>query len=110
MLARTYASMGRAVGRSMAMARVGICHICGASGPLTFEHVPPQKAFNNKPVIVLPFDASHLGPDPLAHGAKGRVQQRGLGDYTLCARCNSVTGSWYGGDFVDWCYQGAVIL
>jgi hypothetical protein len=27
----------------------GRCHICGNVGELSFEHVPPEKAFNNKP-------------------------------------------------------------
>jgi hypothetical protein len=26
----------------------GFCKLCGMYGQLTFEHVPPQKAFNNQ--------------------------------------------------------------
>ena len=86
----------------------GKCHICGEVGPLTFEHIPPKKAFNNRPVISIPFNkAITLGPDV---EAKGDIQQRGMGDYTLCRSCNNKTGAWYGRDFIDWCYQGMQIL
>jgi hypothetical protein len=39
-------------------------------------------------------------------GARGRVQQRGGGGYTLCERCNNNTGAWYGGEYVAWAKQG----
>ena len=86
----------------------GTCYICGQYGPLSFEHVPPRAAFNNRPVIVLSWDKSlSLGPDEVA---RGKTQQRGMGGYTLCARCNNCTGDWYASNFVDWCYQGMEIL
>lgn len=31
--------------------REGICRICGEHKRLTFEHVPPQSAFNSNPVF-----------------------------------------------------------
>ena len=40
----------------------------------------------------------------------GRLQQKGAGGYTLCERCNSLTGKWYGSYFPAWCYQGMSIL
>ncbi len=48
-----------------------------------------------------------LGPDAVA---RGPVQQQGAGFYTLCEKCNNVTGHWYGNQFVSWCYQGLEIL
>jgi hypothetical protein len=90
------------------MPKEGKCCICGIYGPLSFEHVPPRSAFNNKPVIKARFDdVVGLGPDEII---KGKGQQQGAGDYTLCPRCNNNTGSWYGKNFVDWCYQGYEIL
>jgi hypothetical protein len=61
----------------------GICRICGCYGPLTFEHVPPRKAFNNRPVIGLPFEQMmSLGPND--HPV-GKPQQAGNGlVYALC--------------------------
>ena len=86
----------------------GTCHICGEYGLLSFEHIPPRSAFNNRPVISLSFDrAISLGPDDIVKGPK---QQKGMGGYTLCERCNNLTGHWYGSQFVDWCYQGMEIL
>lgn len=92
------------------MARyVGVCHICGSYGHLSFEHVPPKSAFNDRPVVAIPFgDALQLGPDDPR--PKGKIQQRGMGAHTLCERCNNGAGSWYGSAFVEWCYQGLEIL
>jgi hypothetical protein len=86
----------------------GKCHICGTHGKLSFEHVPPRAAFNNKQVVRVGFaEAMALGPyDPV----KGRIEQRGAGAYTLCEPCNNATGRWYAPDFADWCVQGARIL
>ena len=90
------------------MPKEGNCCICGIYGPLSFEHVPPRSAFNDKLVVKARFDdVVGLGPDAII---KGKAQQQGAGDYTLCPRCNNNTGSWYGKDFVDWCYQGYEIL
>lgn len=88
--------------------RVGECHICGTVGPLSFEHVPPKRAFNDKRVIKARFeDIVGIGPDePIV----GENQQRGMGDYTLCPNCNNNTGSWYSSEFIEWCYQGFNIL
>lgn len=88
--------------------QVGICHLCGYKKELSFKHVPPRSAFNDKPVIRVKFDDTiGLSPDDKP---KGRIQQRGIGGYTLCGKCNNDTGAWYGGKFVDWCYQGKEIL
>jgi len=38
-------------------------------------------------------DTIELGPDGVA---KGPIQQRGMGSYTLCNKCNNDTGHWYG--------------
>src|SRR5260221_4143413 len=86
----------------------GVCRICGCYGPLTFEYVPPRKAFNNRPVIGLPFEEMiSLGPDDRP---TGDIHQAGMGWYTLCAKCNNNTGNWYAKDFIDWCYQGMEML
>src|SRR5690606_11811805 len=36
----------------------------------------------------------------------GRIKQRGMGEYTLCGKCNSDTGAWYGNAYVAWAQQG----
>jgi hypothetical protein len=86
----------------------GVCHICGQDGPLSFEHIPPRQAFNDRRVVSVTFEeAIHLGPDEVP---RGEIRQRGMGGYTLCERCNNNTGALYGGQFVDWCYMGMSVL
>lgn len=87
---------------------IGTCHICGRLDVLSFEHIPPRAAFNERRVISVRFEeAINLGPDEVPRGA---IEQRGVGGYTLCERCNNATGAWYGNEFVDWCYRGMEIL
>lgn len=38
-------------GNNMAKMPDGVCNICGNYGKLSFEHVPPKGAFNDRPVI-----------------------------------------------------------
>jgi len=92
----------------MSRAVTGTCHLCGTDSKLSFEHVPPKKAFNQHPVIV-PDIETLLGED-LFGNFRGKIQQRGVGGHTLCIPCNNDTGSWYGSAYVDWTYQGMKIL
>jgi hypothetical protein len=87
---------------------VGRCRICLEEGDLTFEHVPPEAAFNKSKVQIVQGDAALQLPPGEISG--GRYQQRGSGAYTLCERCNNNTGSWYGAAFVDWCVAGGEAL
>lgn len=80
----------------------GICRLCGKQKNLTFEHVPPEKAFNNIKVTnysyedSLPLLTGSNGKKPWdTSGMKGKEQQRGMGDFYLCSDCNNKTGSWY---------------
>ena len=73
----------------------GTCRICRRNtAELTFEHVPPRSAFNNEQTRVFGLDDWLRRGDDLLAG--GRIEQRGAGDYTLCAQCNNNTGAWYG--------------
>jgi hypothetical protein len=77
--------------------KTGTCRLCGQERKLSFEHVPPQSAFNDAPVI------EYVLEEMLKAGrAKGRIRQGGVGQHTLCESCNSGTGSWYGGEYVTW--------
>lgn len=83
--------------------KTGICCICGRNGPLSFEHVPPQKAFNTQTVIAYQWEDHSV-----QKSSKAKPIQGGIGAHTLCAQCNSDTGSWYGGEYVKWsrnCHQ-----
>jgi 5-methylcytosine-specific restriction endonuclease McrA len=82
----------------------GTCHICGVHGKLSFEHVPPEAAFNNRPILHIAFENFRRSKN-LDELAGGVTKQRGAGTYTLCEKCNSATGSWYGGAYADWAHQ-----
>ena len=86
----------------------GICHICGRQGKLTFEHVPPRSAFNDKQVVY--HQIEKLFNKSLEDLGKGKISQKGMGAYTLCGDCNNKTGGWYGGAFSEFAFQGMDIL
>ena len=88
------------------MGQTGKCHLCGKQCELTFEHVPPKKAYNNKKVHLINRDIfiNHIisGNKPWdLSGLRYKVSQRGLGGYTLCSQCNNNTGDWYANDYVN---------
>ena len=71
--------------------------ICGKSGDLSFEHVPPKAAYNKDTVIEYSWDNYFT-----SRKVKGKPMQGGTGSYTLCENCNNNTGAWYGGEYVKW--------
>ena len=86
----------------------GKCHICGEVGELTYEHLPTKAAFNSDPVmrgntkrIICRWPNGFNDAD---------IQQQGAGENTLCRKCNSNTGGWYGNQYIDWCRKGMQIL
>ncbi len=83
------------------------CALCGKSCNLTFEHIPPESAFNNSPARPVTADKL-LGKDKLPWDIEGLRyinQQQGLGRYSLCSKCNNNTGSWYGDEYVKFAYS-----
>ena len=82
----------------------GKCRICGIVGPLSWEHVPPEAAYNKHRTVRAARD--QMLKSELWDGARGHVQQRGSGGYTLCERCNNNTGTWYGGEYAARAQQG----
>lgn len=88
----------------------GTCHICREVRPLSFEHVPPRSAFNDRPTISQKV-RSLLGTEPDGwFSKKGPISQKGVGAYTLCERCNNDTGRWYASAYVEWAYQGVHLI
>jgi hypothetical protein len=83
----------------------GVCRICRAKGPLSFEHVPPKAAFNRVPVVRSTME-DYLKAGGNWDVIKGRMSQRGAGECTLCERCNNRTGGWYGSEYAEWAKLG----
>lgn len=88
--------------------RIGRCHICGETRPLTFEHIPPEAAFNDHKVLY--NDIKAMLEKGVQKTFTGKQSQRGIGRYTLCDECNPFTGREYGSPYVAWCAQGMEIL
>ncbi len=84
---------------------VGNCQICGKKTVLSFEHVPPQSAFNKATVIAYELESKLIRRED-----KGVPQQGGFGRHTLCVSCNTNTGSWYADEYVKWARIGMSIL
>src|ERR1700728_4068325 len=81
---------------------LGICHLCGQHKLLSFEHVPPQAAYDHFPCF-LPDGRQFIehryqgGPEPTLID-----EPRGAGAYTLCVECNTHRCARYATHFVDW--------
>ncbi len=84
------------------------CAICGKVGKLTFEHVPPKAAFNNKPVFIQ--NAETLFESKSGLFEKKKKSPKGFGRHSLCESCNNNTGSWYAKDFGSFAQQGIETL
>jgi len=87
----------------------GPCRVCGTIGPLTEEHLPPRGAFNKeRGRIIDPI--SLLGRDEIDPEVDGPVHQGGIRGYTLCASCNSFTGSRWGREYQEWAMRSYILL
>lgn len=91
----------------MASSVLGTCKLCGKQKKLTFEHVPPEGAFNFhavkefSPEVTIDMMTGAGGRKPWDFsGLPGKVNQRGGGGYYLCSECNNNTGSWYISEYV----------
>lgn len=78
------------------------CHICGKITKLSYEHIPPRAAFNKIPrkMVKLGLISHNTQNDWSLTEKKYKSFQQGIGDYTLCEKCNSLTGSMYGVEYV----------
>lgn len=97
---------------------IGICKLCGKTKKLTFEHVPPEGAFNDQPSKVRSLEAIYknngykfeIVPEEVHQSKQYTSKQRGTGDFYLCDECNNKTGSWYISEYVRFARTMAVIL
>lgn len=87
---------------------VAKCALCGLVKEMSFEHVPPQSAFNNKPISIKNHIHLTETSNPQFGGAS--KSNRGFGRYSLCVSCNNGTGDWYARDFADFAHQGMAYM
>lgn len=95
----------------------GNCKICGTYGQLTYEHVPPESAFNKGRFFytaemekIMKLGDEDYDILTLNNKKYAKKMQGGIGFHTLCMKCNNTTGSWYGSAFAEWVYQCMSII
>lgn len=82
--------------------KIGDCCISGVNGKLSFGHIPPEAAFNDRRAFEANISGLINGTwSPGERIEEGKYKQRGAGQYSLCGKCNSDTGAWYGTTYVD---------
>lgn len=83
----------------------GHCHICGKETYLTFEHVPPRAALNDRPAKIYSgvdiVSQQQKGVSPDTVGLRYTNLQQGAGRYTLCSECNNNSGAFYAPHYID---------
>ena len=88
----------------------GVCRLCENYTELSFEHIPPQSAFNNKSVLLHSLNYISDNSYQIAGKTPQRKHRRGLGEHSLCQKCNNLTGAWYGDAYLEWAKQGMSYL
>lgn len=88
---------------------VGLCVLCNEEKQLTYEHVPPRAAGNNKPArLYRAIDSLRSTNRPWDFtGLSYKNAQKGTGDFYLCAKCNNGSGRWYAEAFSEMYRQTA---
>nr|WP_300838826.1 hypothetical protein [uncultured Acetatifactor sp.] len=78
--------------------KYGQCHICGENTKLSYEHIPPSSAFNkiSRKMVGMDILSMNGQNEWTLQGQKYKSFQKGFGDFTLCEKCNTITGSKYG--------------
>jgi hypothetical protein len=77
----------------------GNCWLCGHFGKLSKEHIPPESAFNDFPLLLMKVDERSSKTGVLEWASEGT--QHGLYFRSLCQECNNKYGRLYGGAYVD---------
>lgn len=86
--------------------KIDFCHLCGEFKELTFEHIPPKSAFNDKPILIQNHE--HLFNKKSYLYGKSFRSNNGSGSYCFCESCNNNTGTWYANDFSNFVKQAYV--
>jgi hypothetical protein len=81
-------------------APIGPCWLCGKVRPLTREHIPPEAAFNDCPLLLQRVSelSSRAGELEWTPGTQFR---EGMWFRSLCEKCNNKYGRWYGPAYVN---------
>lgn len=97
----------------MAKKVYGKCALCGKEGKLSFEHIPPEAAFNKTPAKPISGDEFLLRGNTYpweTAGIRYQNRQQGMGMYSLCESCNSFTGSAYGDEYREFAERAMYVV
>ncbi|OTN88478.1 hypothetical protein A5819_000959 [Enterococcus sp. 7E2_DIV0204] len=90
------------------MKKEGLCALCQQHSKLTFEHIPPKATGNRFPIKFHSLEEIIKGRDD--EKIRYTSSQKGLGEHSLCEKCNNSTGSWYGEDYSNFSNSIAYML
>lgn len=79
----------------------GKCRLCGQESDLTKEHIPPKSSGNKNRHKKYDLDG-WLKSGFAQENVKLNIEQGGVFGYTLCSKCNSLTGELYGNEYKYW--------
>ncbi len=87
----------------------GTCRLCGEVKGLSYEHIPPQVAFNHNTKFKI-VDSSDYYKTGSFKETRGKIKQGGIGFNTLCGPCNNFLGSQYVEAYKHWAYGNSIVL
>jgi hypothetical protein len=76
------------------------CWLCNRYCTMTKEHIPPESAFNDCPLLLHKVDQRSIESGVLGWVPHQRFS-RGMFVRSVCERCNNICGRKYGGAYVD---------
>src|SRR5579863_4782705 len=78
----------------------GHCWLCARYGTMTKEHIPPESAFNDFPLLLMKVDERSADTGAMEWAA-GQSFGHGMYVRSVCEGCNNKCGYRYGGAYVD---------
>lgn len=85
------------------------CAICRKEKEMTFEHIPPKSAGNNRPVKqydgVASLTSLEIKPWEFEKMKWNQIKQKGQGYLHLCKECNNFLGLHYVNKYIDFINQ-----
>ena len=92
----------------------GYCALCGKYKKMTFEHIPPKGAFNDRKAKIISGTSYINGLTKTdfvdLKDLPYKEQQKGKGLNSICAECNNLTGSYYGNAYIEFAHNLAYLI
>ena len=92
---------------------IGKCALCGKTDNISYEHIPPKAAFNSSRAKLITLNTLLKEKNKYPWDTKGLPyisQQSGAGLFSLCEKCNNITGKWYGAAYQSFAEKGMGVV